>query len=258
VVATRNVSTHRLAAEHALTIIGRGRAAGVRLKAIGGVGCWLHNVEHSERAELFARSYGDVDFVVPKKQAMSLGPIVEPLGYRPVTSFNSVQGETRLMWVHSSEPLSIDVFCGTFSMCHEVPIDKPAYLPDAHPSLALAELLLTKLQIVASNAKDLVDEASLLAFHSVDDIDGERFAGILARDWGLWRTVTGNLAALESWAEDAPAARTEIIGRARELRELAEAAPKSRRWKTRAVLGERVRWYEEPEEPEVQFDERVR
>lgn len=242
-----------------MTIIGRGRDAGLALKALGGVGCWLHSVEHSERAERFARAYGDVDFIVPRKQAMSLGAVVEPLGYRPVTSFNSVQGETRLMYVHESKPFRIDVFCGSFAMCHEVPLDKPAYLPQEHPSLGLVELLLTKLQIVAYNDKDLLDTGSLLAFHSVAEIDGARFAAVLARDWGLWRTVTGNLSALESWAqEQAPDARLEITARARELRELAESATKSRRWKTRAMVGERVRWYEEPEEPEVEFDERVR
>jgi hypothetical protein len=253
------VSAHRLATEEAVTIIEHGREAGVALKAIGGVGCWLHSVEHSEQAEKFARPYGDVDFVVPRKQAMSLGAVVEPLGYRPLTSFNSVQGETRLMYVHESRPFRIDVFCGSFAMCHEVPIDKPAYLPEEHPSLALVELLLTKLQIVASNEKDLLDTGLLLAFHTVDEIDGERFAGVLARDWGLWRTVTANLTRLETWAqEQAPDARLEIGARARELRELAESAPKSRRWKTRAMVGERVRWYEEPEEPEVEFDEEIR
>jgi hypothetical protein len=253
------VSTHLLATKEAMEIIVRGREAGVALKAIGGVGCWLHSVEHSERAERFARAYGDVDFVVPRKHAMALGPVVEPLGYRPVTSFNSVQGETRLMYVHESRPFRIDVFCGSFAMCHEVPIDKPAYLPEEHPALGLVELLLTKLQVVASNAKDLLDAGSLLAFHSVEEIDGARFASVLARDWGLWRTVTANLTALESWArEQAPDARLEIASRARKLRELAEGAPKSRRWKTRAMVGERVRWYEEPEEPEVGFDERVR
>ena len=32
------------------------------------------------------------------------------------------------------------------------------------------------------------------------------------------------------------------------LERAAEEAPKSRRWKLRARLGERVRWYEQPEE----------
>jgi hypothetical protein len=32
------------------------------------------------------------------------------------------------------------------------------------------------------------------------------------------------------------------------LREAAETAPKSLRWKARAKVGDRVRWYEMPEE----------
>jgi hypothetical protein len=223
----------------------------------------MHSAEHAgEEAEPFSRDYGDVDIVLGRKEAIQLDPLLARLGYKPVSSFNSVQGETRLMYVNPEERLRIDIFRGSFAMCHEIPLGREAFHPENHPALGLVELLLTKLQIVKANEKDLIDAAALLAFHAVgsgpDDIDGQRFAALLAKDWGLWRTVTDNLAKLEAWAANAPARTHEIADRARELRTLADRAPKSLRWKRRAVVGDRVKWYEEPEEPETEMEMLIR
>ena len=47
-----------------------------------------------------------------------------------------------------------------------------------------------------------------------------------------------------------------ITGRLQRLREAIEAAPKSLKWKTRAAIGERVRWYELPEDMEGEVKEK--
>ncbi len=70
-------------------------------------------------------------------------------------------------------------------------------------------------------------------------------------DWGLQHTLELNLGRLR-----AGLAETELAGDRRELveRRIAELAdvlaraPKSRAWRLRARIGERRRWYEEPEE----------
>lgn len=49
------------------------------------------------------------------------------------------------------------------------------------------------------------------------------------------------------FALDAPA-REQILTRLAELWERIEAEPKSSRWRRRNRLGERKRWYQEPEE----------
>jgi ribosomal protein L22 len=79
------------------------------------------------------------------------------------------------------------------------------------------------------------------------------FRSLVGEDWGWWRTVTLNLerieALLDSGERDAiaggkldPRAQLAVLAAA------AEDAPKSRRWKMRARIGERKRWYELPEE----------
>jgi hypothetical protein len=61
--------------------------------------------------------------------------------------------------------------------------------------------------------------------------------------------VTGNLDLLADLLDDEHAPGREAAGPAlTRLREAIDQAPKSARWRLRARIGERVRWYEEPEE----------
>jgi hypothetical protein len=120
----------------------------------------------------------------------------------------------------------------------------------------LAELLLTKLQIAELNEKDVGDSLALLHGHPVGEADGDsvnaaRIAEVLAADWGLWRTFTGNLAVSRERLQGYELTgdeRESVWGRIDALTERIEAEPKSRAWKLRARIGERKRWYETPEE----------
>jgi hypothetical protein len=119
-----------------------------------------------------------------------------------------------------------------------------------------AELLLTKLQVVEANLKDLKDMWALLLEHPVaegDDetINGPFIARLLAGDWGLWRTATGTIDKLRvRLATDSglEAEQQRVIAeRLDTLSAGIDDAQKSLRWRTRAKVGERVRWYAEPE-----------
>jgi hypothetical protein len=109
--------------------------------------------------------------------------------------------------------------------------------------------------------KDLLDAVALLtdlpmegpagATVSAATIDMGRFVGPLAGDWGFYHTVEQNLPKVMSFARDqlgAPGAQP-VVDPGRRLTEAMQAAPKSMRWKIRSRAGERVTWYELPEEP---------
>jgi hypothetical protein len=236
------------------------RAQDVALKVLGGIGCWLHVADHGDGAGAFGREFHDLDLVVPHKQRGALTAIFRDHGLLPSEGFNALQGETRLMFTDSAGRV-IDVFLGRFTMCHTVPLDGDAFAWADHPSLDLVELVLTKLQIVESNPKDLHDAAGLLALHELGDgperLDADRLARRLAADWGLWRTVTGNLDRLAESAQAGllPAHGERILGRTAQLREHIDRSSKSLRWKARARVGERVPWYDTPEEPESDWAE---
>ncbi len=107
------------------------------------------------------------------------------------------------------------------------------------------------------NRKDLGDTLCLLADHalSADDSDTEgislpRVRSVLGKDWGFCHTVLRNaqkVAALWS-QEPLPGTAHDVAAQVAALQQAIEDAPKSRAWRLRSRLGERVRWYETPEE----------
>jgi hypothetical protein len=167
--------------------------------------------------------------------------------------FNALHGTRRLLFYDETNGRKLDVFVGTFSMCHEIPIaDRLERDPLTVP---LAELLLTKLQIVQLTDRDQQDIYNLTYHHDVGDggdgIEADFIARLCARDWGLWRTAR---ATIERCAADVggyglDAAAANVIGeRLDALWRRIEAEPKTTGWRLRNRVGDRVRWYSEPEE----------
>jgi len=115
------------------------------------------------------------------------------------------------------------------------------------------------MQIVQINEKDLIDTVMLLREHPVGDRDDETvnaalIAKILGNDWGFWRTVTGNLKILDDRLDQYDALSAEdgqvVHARIHQLQEIIEAVPKTIKWKARARIGEKMKWYKSVEELE--------
>ena len=86
-----------------------------------------------------------------------------------------------------------------------------------------------------------------------DAIDGLYVARLCAGDWGLWRTCTRNLDRLGFVLQkyDLSAEQKLLVtARLNELQDKITRHSKSLRWQARAVVGERLQWYELPEEVE--------
>ena len=223
------------------------------LRLLGGVAIALRCP--SAASGPLQRTYGDLDFATPRRTARQLRTLLESAGYSAERLFNAMHGDQRLIYQDEAHHRHLDIFVGTFRMCHELELESRLEL---HPlTLSLADLLLTKLQIIELNTKDARDALALLVDHPVvtdapdaEAIDGSYIAGICARDWGWYTTVTDNLEKITAVSNaplegEAPERASSRIG---VLRAAIEAAPKSLKWRTRAALGRRVAWYEQPEE----------
>jgi len=231
-------------------LLDKATATGVPLRLLGGVAIKLR--APGELLPAFRRSYADLDFVTAKKGAGRAAELFRNEGYEPHVAFNALHGKERLLFFDVDNDRQVDVFVGAFAMSHKIPLD--ARLEVDPVSIPLAELLLTKLQIAELNEKDVRDALALLDGHPVGDADGEtvnagRIAALCAADWGLWRTITGNLDTCCALAPgyDVPN-RAGVEARLQELLHRIEAEPKTRSWRLRAKIGERKRWYELPEE----------
>jgi hypothetical protein len=226
--------------------------AGYQLKILGGLGVRVLCPDFPPRL----RAGQDIDLACLGRHRRKVAEHLESAGCRPDRRFNNLNGD-RQMYFTAPSGRPVDVMVDRLSMCHTLDF-RPSF---GSGSLTLdpADLLLSKLQIVELNAKDAHDIFHLLSGLRVGrdaarpSIDPDRFGAVLAADWGWWRTVTGNLAKLPDLLAAQPGLappypRFDALTQAKQLHEIADTVPKGLKWKLRANVGDRVRWYELPEE----------
>lgn len=225
----------------------------IRLRLVGGMAIKMH---HQTEHPAFLRDYGDLDFIIEGKQRREFETFMPSVGYSPHKQFNLLNGSHRQIYYHNESEMKLDIFVGAFEMCHKIPLEDRLHI---HPiTIPLAELLLTKAQIIEFNRKDALDIASLLlcvGTGSNDDgcINLTRLAQLCGNDWGLYKTTSINLRRVEETVSGEDVALTEperslIKKRIGEILHVFESMPKSVQWKMRDKVGTRVRWYEEVEE----------
>ena len=241
-------------AEEALRLAEEAERKDLSLRLLGGVAIKLRAKDGLHPA--FEREYADLDWITPKGTSAAAQKFFEAMGYTPQVRFNAMYGQERLLYFDEQNDRQVDILVGTFRMSHEIRFGKRLALEPV--TVPLAELLLTKLQIVELNEKDVKDALALLHDHQVGEEDGEAINGahvarLCAADWGLWRTFTANLGSLGDHLGryDLPdESKERIAGRIQELQARIEEEPRSFGWKMRAKIGDRKRWYELPEEVE--------
>jgi hypothetical protein len=236
------------------TSLAQGAAdAGVGLKLLGGLAVRVICPDLPPRL----RAGQDIDFACLSRGRKDVVAYLERSGCVPDRRFNSLNGD-RQLYFNAPSGRPIDVMVDRLTMCHTLDF-KPSF-GDLPLTLPPMDVLLSKLQIVELNEKDVRDALQLLAGVPLGTggsagavLDTGRFSRLVAADWGWWRTVTGNLKKLPGLAEDNPAVLPpapphDPLAQAAELLALADSAPKSMKWKLRSNIGDRVRWYELPEE----------
>lgn len=226
--------------------------ASLPLRMIGGVAFYLRCP--SARLPQLARSYGDVDFVAWSSARRDVTDFFEGQGYEQDKMFNALHGAQRLNFHDPVRGRPIDVVLDEFSMCHRIDFRERLLLEPV--TIPLTDLLLTKLQVVEQNDKDVRDILALLLDHGLgeepgDAIGKKRLAQVLGDDWGFEHTVRRNLERVRERADDydlGDERLTVVRTRIDELAEVLDHAPKTMKWRVRSRIGERLTWYAVPEE----------
>jgi hypothetical protein len=222
----------------------------VGLKLLGGAGIHAHSP--SAHKHPLKRKYGDLDYVVSKRDRKAVMELFRELGYEPNDRFNLMNGDRRLYFYDTHNGRQVDVFVDLFRMSHE--IDLRGRLEHEHAALRPADLLLSKLQIYEVNRKDLVDIVALMLDHAIETgdegevIEAAYIARLAANDWGFYRTLQVNIEKLRAMLDELEVDRALVNARLDELWRIIDQAPKPLKWRLRAQVGDRVRWYELPEE----------
>jgi len=252
----------------ALRVVDLADARGLQVRLIGGMAVRAHAPDWTARTR---QTEVDLDFATRSRDRSAFFALLEAEGYTPDRRHNALFGGTQAYFVDVPRSRPVDVLVDKLEMCHR--IDFGDRLAVSKPTLPLAELVLSKLQVVKINRKDVLDALVLLAEHPLGPDDGApdarhglgsislpRVIRYTSGDWGWWRTVTGNLEVLTAFLDgggyvpedldigaDRPV-RFDPVAQVAGLRMAIDEAPKSTGWKLRARVGERVKWYAEPEE----------
>jgi hypothetical protein len=241
-------------------IIRAAEARGVPLRACGGVGFYLRIRTHPGARELYLHRDGgralqprfkDLDLAGFERHSRQIYRLlVRELGFTEDRETNALFGSYRNVYFHPQ--FQIDIFYDVLRFNHNVPLKGRL-----GPGLALApeDLLLSKLQIHETTARDLADlAAGALAFPAAS-VDRAYLAGVLGDDWGFWyeadqnlRKTAGFLAGLRTPDGANHPHSTLALLRVREYLDFLEGIPKTRRWEKRRARGTAESWFEPVDE----------
>jgi hypothetical protein len=226
---------------------------GIVLRLLGGLAIQMLTPALPPRT----RAGQDLDFGSVRSSRKGLTELLAEEGYVGDRNFNALYGDKQLYFTHAESGLAIDVMIDRLHMCHRVEFaERVTVMPY---TLSPTDLLLSKLQIVELNAKDLDDCLRLLVTFELGDtdepdvIDLRVIRALVGDDWGWFKTISLNLERIGAAVADGsavlpdgghrdPSAAVQALSRS------LQETPKSRRWKLRDRIGERKRWYELPEE----------
>jgi len=238
--------------EEATRIVSLAKDRGLILRLLGAVAVRIHCPEHASLHKSLGREFSDLDLVGYLSQGSKFSKFFEEIGYERRLLRPSYGKEMRQIYVDNVNNRVVDIFLDKLMMCHTIDFRKR--LEVDYPTVPLAELLLTKLQIVKFTEKDLKDVVVLLREHEVGESDDEMInlkiiSKNMANDWGFYYTATTNLKKilelLPTINELKEADRKDVAAKIDKILDSIEKEPKSFKWKMRAKIGTKKKWYNE-------------
>lgn len=229
---------------------------GVTLRLLGAIAFRSHCPKHKSMQYSLGRVLTDIDFAGYSREAGKVQKLFLDLGCSENQMVMRLFGRERRIFYYPDSELHSDVFFDKLKFCHDIDLTKRLAID--YPTIPVSDLLLEKLQIVEINEKDLIDSCMLMCEHPVAETDKESInsayiSDLCSRDWGLWRTLTGNLEKIEGFLprlvqdeRDRETVKTVIA----DLRKAVDSKPKTLAWRMRAKIGDKKKWYREVEEVE--------
>ena len=125
---------------------------GLQVRLMGGMGIRAHAPDWPARTR---RVEVDLDFATRGKDRGAFYELLEAEGYTPDKRHNALFGGKQAYFVDVPRRRPVDVLVDSLEMCHRFEFGDR--LAVSKPTLPLAELLLSKLQVVKINKKDVLD-----------------------------------------------------------------------------------------------------
>jgi hypothetical protein len=252
----RTVGIDRATLEAEVTrVVDAADTRGITIRALGSIGVALHSHDAAQLIPDFERTYADIDFAAYRREAKVLTALMTELGYLDDREVYIGSEGSRSIFDDPARGIHVDVFYDKLEFCHVIPL--AGRLGADRPTIPVTELLLSKLQIVKINDRDVVDIVLLVLDHPLgsgddDTVDVARVASLCAAEWGLWRTLTQNLEKVQALAAVYPqlgaAQRARVAEATGELKTKIDSVPKPMAWRMRDRVGDRRQWWTDVDE----------
>ena len=164
---TGDVRTLQDPLAESLRIIEIADARGLLVRLMGGMAIRAHAPDWPARTR---RVEVDLDFATRSRDRGAFYELLASEGYTPDKRHNALFGSKQAYFVDVPRNRPVDVLVDNLEMCHRFEFGDR--LGASSPTLPLAELLLSKLQVVKINRKDVLDALVLLAEHPLGPDDG--------------------------------------------------------------------------------------
>lgn len=241
--------------ERLLSLLERDENRDITMRLIGALAFHTRCRRFNHLQEVMGREFTDIDFASYRRHSPRIIEFLTACGYEEDRRVSQLFGDSRLVFHDHPHQRHIDVFLDELRFSHTISLK--GRLEQEAVTVPLAELFLEKMQIARINEKDLIDTIMLLREFDFGDIDRDHInrnivLDMLSRDWGFWKTVTDNLRTLREYtggcdrleSEDRRIVQQRIDAFLQDL----DRVPKSLKWKLRARVGTRVKWYEQVDE----------
>jgi hypothetical protein len=235
--------------EEAIRIQTEAEKEGLRLRLLGALAFRYQCPRNTAHFEALERRITDIDFAASTSHRDRLLAFFKKQGYVVDENTLVIGGGYRYIFENAQKQKHIDVFFDQLEMCHTVLFKDRLNIDSC--TISLADLLLEKMQIVEISRKDFKDTAILLLEHGIGQDDTTINMGyigkIMSNDWGFFHTFTTNLNKLKealAQFDNFNEKEKEIIRqRIDEILERVNSSEKSLRWKARAKIGTKMKWY---------------
>jgi len=242
----------------ATTVVENAQKEGIVLRILGGLAIRLHSQDFPDLFRKLERevAFADVDLITHDKTRGKLEPFFKRNGFNaePRVRKTPAIWAYRQIYVEESSGLNADIFFDKLEMSHLIDLRKRLEVDT--PTIPIADLLLAKLQIHEINDKDVKDAVLLIRAHQISETDKESInanyiAKLMSEDWGFYHTVTNNLKKTELLVDDYKIDqqdKDDVKSKINQLMARIENEPKTSRFKIRARIGEKKKWYNEVDE----------
>ena len=131
--------------------------ADVPVRLVGGLAVRAHLPAGTE--PIIVREYKDIDLVTLKGRGRAVSAFMTEQGYEADRVFNTTNGHRRLLYYDVPHQRQVDVFVGSFEMCHSIPITERIAV---HPTAVATDMIHNEPPITTKTIKSPKASANTL------------------------------------------------------------------------------------------------